>query len=52
MTVLAKGESRVEQSLYLIHIVDWASYYLCEENNQDIIDIKIIDYLKGELSKF
>jgi glucose/mannose-6-phosphate isomerase len=52
MSVLAKGESRVEQSLYLIHIVDWASYYLCEENNQDIIDIKIIDYLKGELSKF
>ena len=52
MTVLAEGESRVEQSLYLIHIVDWASYYLCEENNQDIIDIKIIDYLKGELSKF
>ncbi len=52
MTVLAKGESKVEQSLYLIHIVDWASYYLCEENNQDIIDIKIIDYLKGELSKF
>lgn len=52
MTILAKGESKVEQSLYLIHIVDWASYYLCEENNQDIIDIKIIDYLKGELSKF
>lgn len=52
MTILAEGESRVEQSLYLIHIVDWASYYLCEENNQDIIDIKIIDYLKGELSKF
>lgn len=48
----AKGNSRVEQSLYLIHIVDWASYYLCEANDQDIIDIKIIDYLKGELAKF
>lgn len=52
MTIHAKGGSRVEQSLYLIHIVDWASYYLCEANNQDIIDIKIIDYLKGELSNF
>ncbi len=27
MTIHAKGASRVEQSLYLIHIVDWASYY-------------------------
>lgn len=52
MTVNAKGNSRIEQSLYLIHLVDWASFYLCEANNQDIIDIKIIDYLKGELSNF
>jgi glucose/mannose-6-phosphate isomerase len=51
-TLQAKGASQVEQSLYLIHVVDWASYYLCEENNQDIIDIKIIDYLKGELANF
>jgi glucose/mannose-6-phosphate isomerase len=52
MTINAKGGSRVEQAIYLIHVVDWASFYLCEANNQDIIDIKIIDYLKGELSKF
>jgi glucose/mannose-6-phosphate isomerase len=51
-TLQAMGASRVEQSLYLIHVVDWASYYLCEANNQDIIDIKIIDYLKGELANF
>jgi glucose/mannose-6-phosphate isomerase len=51
-TIQAKGASQVEQALYLIHVVDWASYYLCEANNQDIIDIKIIDYLKGELANF
>ncbi len=48
----AKGNSFVEQSLYLTHVVDWASYYLCELNGADIIDIEIIDYLKGELAKF
>jgi glucose/mannose-6-phosphate isomerase len=52
LSISAKGASTVEESLYLIHIVDWASFYLCEANNQDIIDIEIIDYLKGELSKF
>ena len=51
-TLQAKGGSKVEQSLYMIHVVDWASFYLCDANNQDIIDIKIIDYLKGELAKY
>lgn len=47
-----KGETFIERSLYFIHIVDWASYYLCDLNGADIIDIEIIDYLKGELAKF
>jgi len=51
-TLHAKGDSFIERSLYLIHIVDWASYYLCEMNGADIMDIEIIDYLKGELAKF
>lgn len=50
--VSAKGDSFIERSLYLINIVDWASYYLCEMNGADIIDIEIIDYLKSELAKF
>jgi hypothetical protein len=33
-------------------LVDWASYYLCNLNGADIIDIQIIDYLKGEMAKF
>lgn len=52
LLVHAKGESFIERSIYLINIVDWASYYLCEMNGADIIDIEIIDYLKGELAKF
>jgi hypothetical protein len=36
----------------LINVVDWASYYLCDLNGADIIDIQIIDYLKGEMAKF
>jgi len=52
LSVNAKGNSFIERSIYLINIVDWASYYLCEMNGADIIDIEIIDYLKGELAKF
>ncbi len=48
----AKGNNFVERSLYLINVVDWASYYLCNLNGADIIDIQIIDYLKGEMAKF
>lgn len=52
MTVQSKGKSRIERSIYLINIVDWASLYITEFNGADPIDIKIIDYLKTELSNF
>lgn len=48
----AKGDSVIEQSIYLINIVDWASFYLAAIDDIDTIDIAIIDYLKSELSKF
>jgi glucose/mannose-6-phosphate isomerase len=48
----AKGETIIERSLYFINIVDWASFYLCDLNKADIMDIEIIDYLKGELANF
>ena len=48
----AKGESQIEQSIYIICIVDWASLYLSELKNVDPIDIAVIDFLKSELSKF
>jgi len=48
----AKGDSIIEQSIYLINLVDWASYYLAALDDIDTIDIAVIDYLKSELAKF
>lgn len=48
----AQGESVIEQSIYLINLVDWASFYLAALDDIDTIDIAVIDYLKGELAKF
>lgn len=52
MEIEAVGKTQIEKSFYLIHLVDWASYYLCGLNEADIMDIKVIDFLKDELSKF
>ena len=49
--VWAKQGSRISEALYLIAFGDWVSYYLSELNQVDIMDIKVIDYLKAELSK-
>jgi len=35
----------------LIHIVDWASFHLCDLKGSDINDMEIVDYLKEELDK-
>jgi glucose/mannose-6-phosphate isomerase len=50
-TLHTKGETLIERSLYLIHIFDWASFYLCDLKGADINDMEIVDYLKDELSK-
>jgi glucose/mannose-6-phosphate isomerase len=50
-TVCAKGNNIIEKSLYLINIIDWASYYSAEMRNVDSVEIVIIDFLKDELSK-
>lgn len=51
MLIEGAGENLFEESFYFIHIVDWASLFLAELNNADTIDIKVIDYLKDQLSK-
>lgn len=51
-SIYAKGNSRIERSIYLINVVDWASFYITDLNGADPIDIAIIDYLKDELGKF
>lgn len=49
--VEAKGNSIIERSLYLINVIDWASFFHAELNQVDSIEIEIIDYLKSELGK-
>ena len=49
--VYSKGGSRIEKALYLIHFGDWVSYYLAVKRKMDAVEVKVIDYLKEELSK-
>lgn len=50
--IVAKGNTPIERSFYLIHLVDWASFYLSQNNGVDPMDIDVIYYLKDELAKF
>ena len=50
--VFSKGESLVQQALYLVHLGDWISVYVADIRKMDSIEVNVIDYLKGELSKF
>jgi glucose/mannose-6-phosphate isomerase len=52
LTIKAKGNNLVERSIYLIHLVDWASFYLAELSKVDAFDIDIINKLKSELANF
>ena len=49
--VYSKGDSLVEQALYLVHLGDWVSVYLAQLKGIDAVEIKVIDYLKKELGK-
>ncbi len=49
--VWSKGESDLQRALYLIHLGDWISYFLGDKKGVDITEVKVIDHLKGELSK-
>lgn len=48
----SKGNNLIERSIYFIHIIDWASFYLSEMLNVDPIEIKVINKLKSTLSEF
>ena len=51
MELEAKGTSFVEQCIYVIHVLDWVSFYLAEANEVDPFPVDVINYLKDELSK-
>lgn len=50
-SLYAEGGSFIEQVLFLIHIFDWASFYLAEKNKVDAFPVEVITHLKNELAK-
>lgn len=49
--VFAKGNSAIEKSIYLVHFGDWVSVYLASLRGVDAVEVNVINFLKGELSK-
>lgn len=49
--IYSKGDSYWEKVFYLIHLTDWVSVYLAEMHGVDATEVKVIDFLKGELVK-
>lgn len=47
----SEGNSLLTRMFSLIYLGDWASYYLAIINGIDPTPVKVIDYLKNELSK-
>lgn len=50
-SVQAKGDSKLAQLFYYLHLGDWVSFYLAEMNNEDPMPVKVIDFLKEKLAK-
>lgn len=51
MEVPAEGASYLEKAIYLIHIGDWVSVELASLRGVDPVEVNVINFLKGELSK-
>lgn len=51
LEVTTEGESYLEKAFYLIHIGDWVSVELAALRGVDPVEVNVINFLKGELSK-
>ena len=49
--LVSKGKSKLENSIYLIHLGDWISLYMAQLRKVDATEVNVIDRLKGALSK-
>lgn len=49
--IYGKGADLIEKSFYLVHLLDFVSVYLALDYNIDPVEVKVIDFLKSELSK-
>lgn len=48
----AGGKNKVEKAIWHIHLGDWISVLLADQRGVDPVEVRVIDHLKGELSKF
>lgn len=48
--IWSKGNSAIEQSIYLINLGDWLSFYMSEKRGFNAIEIDVINYLKASLA--
>jgi|AVFP01.1.fsa_nt_gi glucose/mannose-6-phosphate isomerase len=51
LEIWTKGDFILERILYLIHLTDWVSLFIAESKKIDPVEVDVIDFLKGELSK-
>lgn len=49
--IVIKGANYWEKAFYFIHFTDWVSVYLSDLNHHDPTEVKVIDFLKNEMSK-
>jgi glucose/mannose-6-phosphate isomerase len=47
----ARGDSAIEQAMYLVHLADWTSWHLANLRGADALEVRVIDHLKAELGK-
>jgi glucose/mannose-6-phosphate isomerase len=50
-SIYSKGDSELQEVLYMVYLTDWVSVYIAENRKVDPIEIKAIDNLKNELSQ-
>ncbi len=51
LEIHSEGESKLQRTLYLVHLVDWVSIFLGEKRGVDLNDISAINHLKSKLSE-
>ncbi len=49
--IISEGATYWEKVFYLIHLTDWVSVHLADLREMDATEVKVIDFLKGELAK-
>ena len=49
--VWSQGDDHLGRQIFLVHLGDWASWYLAERTGVDAVEIGVINMLKGKLAE-